>query len=293
MKVPRLPAPGETVTQGEYCQVLGGKGANTAVAAARAGGRVEFAACLGDDPFGRAMLEEFAADGIGTSHCLLIQGKPTGTALIMVGASGENCIAVAPGSNADLTPERVRELVPLIAGADWVLLQMEIPVESNRAILQVAQENDVDVLLNYAPVGNGELALSPAVSALVVNEVEAAALCGNSIESVADSFDAARRLVEQGPGLVVVTLGAEGLVACDGGQAIAIPAFTVKAVDTTAAGDTFCGALAAALAERRDLPDSLRFASAAAAISVTRMGAQPSIPKRAEIEAFLAEQESA
>jgi len=292
MKVPRLPAPGETVTQGEYSQVFGGKGANTAVAAARAGGNVEFAACLGDESFGRAMLDEFNAGGIGTSHCRLIPGRPTGTALIMVEDSGENCIAVAPGTNADLTAERVRELAPLIADADWVLLQMEIPVGSNRAVLQVAQEKDVGVLLNYAPVGDAELTLSPAVSVLVVNEVEAAALSGRAISGAEDALDAAKRLVEQGPGLVVVTLGPEGLVAYDGGQATVLPAFPVRAVDTTAAGDTFCGALAAAFAEKRELDEALRFASAAAAISVTRMGAQPSIPRRVEIETFLAERGS-
>jgi len=287
MKVDRLPVPGETVTGGEFMQVFGGKGANTAVAAARAGGAVSFVACVGDDHYGHRMIENFRADGIDTSAVELLRGSPCGSALIMVDAHGENYIGVAPGTNFDLTPERVRECEAAIAGAEVVLLQMEIPIDTNREVIRLAHANGARVILNYAPAQNTGLELSSELTGLIVNEVEAEALSGCRAGTADEAEVAARELLSRGLAFVIVTLGSQGALAVTRDGADRIPAFPVTPVDTTAAGDTFCGALGVALAEGRKLSDAIRFANAAGALAVTAMGAQPSIPRRDRIEKLL------
>jgi ribokinase len=289
MRLPRLPARGETITGGEFSQVFGGKGANAAVAVARAGGTVAFAGCVGDDVYGPEITTSLRSDSVDTTYLTVGEGVPTGTALIFFDAQGENYLGVAPGANAAFTPERALEGEALIADASVLLLQMEIPAATTEAILGLAGAHGTRVIFNYAPAGDLAVPVGPAMTGLIVNETEAAALAGRPVTDPSEAATVAAVLRERGPEFVVVTLGAAGAhVESDGVRAL-VPAFPVDPVDTTAAGDTFCGALAVALAEGNALDAAARFANAAAALAVTRVGAQPSIPRRNEIDAFLAD----
>lgn len=291
MQVTRLPAVGETVTDGRFFQTFGGKGANQAVAAARAGGQVAFVGALGADLLASAYLENLKTDGIDTSHLRLEPDLPGGSALVMFDDRGDNYLTVAPGANCRVTPDRVRSVEALLAGSDWIVLQQEIPVESNRAVLEIAARFQRPVLLNYAPANDLALRPDAAVWGLIVNELEAAALagCSRPPEDPESAGVMACQLRDTGGHrFVIITLGKQGAILADGSGTDTIPPFPVRAVDTTAAGDTFCGALAVALGEGKSLPDAARFASAASALSVTKVGAQSSIPLRAEIEALAA-----
>jgi ribokinase len=291
MQVMRLPAVGETVADGRFFQAFGGKGANQAVAAARAGGAVAFVAALGSDPLAQSYLAQLKEDGIDTEHVSLESDIPGGSALIMFDEQGDNYLTVAPGANGRLTPQRVHAAEDVIAASDWIILQQEIPVESNRAVLEVALRHERPVLLNYAPAQDLSLRPDAAVHGLVVNEVEAAALAGKPLD--AEDRQSARELARElrrsgGHRFVVITLGRAGAVLDGTAGAADVDAFAVDAVDTTAAGDTFCGTLAVSLGEGRSLQEAVRFASAASALSVTKVGAQSSIPARADIDALLA-----
>jgi ribokinase len=288
MKLPRLPKVGETVTDGVFAQVFGGKGANQAVGAARAGGDVAFVGCVGDDAYGGQVIESLRAGGIDTRFVFAEEGIATGTALIMVGGEGQNCISVAPGANYRLTPLHVDRAREALAGAAVIGTQCEIPPDTLDRVIALGAELGKPVLLNLAParaVGDASLAR---LAVLAVNETEAEFLTGRPVASEADVEEVAGALRAKGPRTVVLTLGARGAyVAGDGVQAL-VPGFPVEAVDTTAAGDVHCGALAVALVEGRPLLEAVRFANAAAAISATRLGAQPSAPTRAEVDALLA-----
>jgi ribokinase len=288
MKMPRLPRPGETVTGATFAQVFGGKGANQAVAAARAGGRVAFVACVGDDAYGPQVKSSLAADGIDTQSLFVERGTATGTALIMVGAKGENCISVAAGANGRLVPERVEQARGAIAEAACVVTQCEVPAETVDHVVAVASAMGKPVILNLAPARPVSDATLARLACLTVNETEAEFLTGRPVETEGDVAVAAAALRARGPRAVVLTLGARGAYVEADGVGALVPAFAVAAVDTTSAGDVHCGALAVALVERRSLADAVRFANASAALSVTRLGAQPSAPRRAEIEALLA-----
>ena len=288
INIPRLPSAGATVTGGDYVQVFGGKGANTATAAARVGGQVTFISCLGEDHFGRQMVENFQANQIDTSGIQFLDDQPCGTALIMVDSNGENCIAVAAGANRSLSVEMVKSLEDLISKSCLILLQMEIPISSNEEVLRLAEEHGTPVLLNYAPVLEEPLELDSRITYLVVNEVEASALSNFPISNQIEASAAAEALRSRGPQNVIVTLGGDGAVAATDQGMVHVLAFEVEPVDTTAAGDTFCGSLAAAIVGGLTLPQAMRQASAAAALCVTRGGAQPSIPHYDEILAFLA-----
>ena len=288
VRVPRLPAVGETVTDGQFMQTFGGKGANQAVAAARAGGQVTFLTCVGEDALGAAMRENFLRDGIDVSHVLQTGEAPSGAALVMFDPRGDNYLAVAPGANYRLNPPHIEAAAELIAGCGMVVMQMEIPADTTQCALDIARRRGVPVLFNFAPVRTRDVPVQPAMTGLVVNEIEAAELAGRAVGSREEAFAAADALRRLGPRFVIVTLGRDGACVADGAGIFHVPAFPVVPVDSTAAGDTFCGALAVALVEERPLPEAVRFASAAAAISVTRMGAQPSIPTREEIERFRA-----
>ncbi len=286
VRVPRIPRPGETVLGGAFAMAAGGKGANQAVAAARAGARVTFVARVGDDLFGRQALDGFARDGIETRFVRATPGAATGIALITVDGRGENSISVASGANALLAGADIEAAAEAFGAADIVLLQLESPLETVAAAARAAKDKGVPVILNPAPareLGDGLLSL---VAVLTPNEHEAALLTGIAVRDGAGAREAARRLRARGPATVVVTLGERGVYASSDGFEGHLPAFPVEPVDTTAAGDVFNGALAVALAEKRPLPQALRFAQAAAAISVTRPGAQPSAPTFAEIEAL-------
>ncbi len=285
---PRLPGPGETVLGGEFYRAHGGKGANQAVAAARASGEpVTFIAAVGDDPFGRDALDHFAGENLDTRYLKTVPGQPSGVALILVDRQGENLISVASGANESLSPADV-DAVPeeVFHKADVLLACLESPLETTARGLERARDAGLRTILNPAPaneaiVPRGLLALT---DVLTPNEGEAATLAG--IESENSAGAAAARLRELGCRNCVITLGVRGcLVVDEQGNETGIGGHPVDAVDATAAGDAFNGALAVALSEGRPLVEAARFANRAAAIAVTRAGAQPSLPTRAEIEA--------
>jgi ribokinase len=287
IKAERIPHPGETVLGGAFQMAAGGKGANQAVAAARAGGHVTFIARVGNDDFGRAAIAGFRREGIDIKYVLKTSQAASGIALIMVDRRGENSIAVAPGANARLSQDNVRKATRAFRAGDILLVQLETPIDTVRAAVRAARGRGLRVILNPAPARELNDALLANVDILTPNETEAELLTGTKIRTKHDMARAARTLRDRGVGSVLITLGARGAFLSDGKADRLLPGFKVKAVDTTAAGDVFNGALAVALAEGRTLKAAARFANAAAAISVTRLGAQPSAPRRIEIERFL------
>ncbi len=279
-RVQHIPAPGETVLGGSYSVSGGGKGANQAVACARAGGKVAFLGALGQDPFAetlRASLRESGAQDLSVPLEL-----PTGAAFISVSEAGENAITVASGANAGLMPD----MLPELTGFTHLVMQLEIPLPTVLAFAQAARAAGVRVILNAAPAAELPPELLGSVDLLVVNEGELAALVGPG--HVREQLRRAARL---GPAQVIVTLGAEGSLALDAQTFITVPALPVAVLDTTGAGDTYVGALVTALSEGAALPQAMRFAGTAAALACTRPGAQPSMPTRAETEAALPPQD--
>ncbi len=288
MKMPRLPKVGETVTDCTFAQVFGGKGANQAVGAARAGGDVVFVNCVGDDGYGAQVIESLRQDGIDTRFVSREPGVASGTALIMVGGEGQNYLAVAPGANYRLTPAHVDRAREAIDGAAIVISQCEILPETLDHVIALGAELGRPVMLNLAPARPMSAASLARLAYLSVNETEAEFLTGLKVATGRDIETAAEALLAMGPKTVVLTLGARGAyVAGAGVSGTLVPGFAVEAVDTTAAGDVHCGALAVALVEGQPLLEAARFANAAAALSATKLGAQPSAPKRQDIEALL------
>jgi ribokinase len=285
--LPHLPSKGETVLGGKFAMVRGGKGANQAVAAARAGGHVAFIGRVGDDAFGVQARSALANEQIDTAMLLTDAKLPSGVALIAVDACGENSIAVAPGANGSVTPDDVRRAQELISSADILVAQLEVPLETIRAAAEIAVRAGVQFVLNPAPAQPLDDTLLRHVSVLIPNEQEAALLTRIAVCDDEGVAAAATALRARGVGTVIITLGARGLYLANSTGGEWLSAHRVTPVDTTAAGDVFTGALAVALGEHRSLVDSCRFASAAAAISVTRHGAQPSAPYRSEVEALL------
>ena len=283
VRVPRLPGAGETVLGGDFRQLAGGKGANQAVAAARAGGMVAMVGCVGDDQRGRDAVEVLRGDGVEVSQIHRLSTAASGVALIVVDAGGQNSIAVAPGANARLTPAIVRQAEPLIAAAEVVLVQLEVPLDAVVETARIAAGHGVRVILDPAPAQPLPDALWRHLALITPNVTEAAALTGREIRDQADARAVAGILLERGVESAIVTLGADGVLVATRQTKTMIAGLAVEAVDTTAAGDTFAGALAARLAEGADLLDASRFANAAAAMAVTRMGAQSSVPTRDEI----------
>ncbi len=298
IRVPRLPAPGETVLGGSFSTAGGGKGANQAVAAARADGDVSLVACVGRDSFGDAALAAFAAAGINTDHCIVDPQEPSGIAQILVDADGENSIAVAPGANARLRPRHIDSARRLLDKAAVVLLQLETPMDTVLAAARRASEAGAVVILNPAPAQPLPGELYPLLELLTPNESEAASLTGIQVCDAGSAAAAADTLHGRGIGTVIITRGARGvfLSQSDGGQEprrSQFPGFPVTALDSTAAGDVFNGCLAVALTEGLALPRAIRFAQAAAALSVQQHGAQSSAPTRAAIDSFLNTQPTA
>ncbi len=287
LQMEHIPRPGETILGGQFAMAAGGKGANQAVAAARAGGDVTFLARVGSDMFGRQAVEGFRADGIHVEHVIQDAEAPSGVALIFVAADGENSIGVASGANARLTPDDVRQAAATIEAADVLVMQLETPLETIQAAAEIAVSAGTRVILNPAPAQALDDQLLRHVSVLTPNESEAELLTGIAVSDAASAQCAADALHGRGVETVIVTLGAAGAYVAGAGFTGLVPAFPVTAVDTTAAGDVFNGALAVALAEGEPLPDAVRFGCAAAALSVTKLGAQPSAPQRADVEAML------
>jgi ribokinase len=286
VRTPRIPGPGETVLGGKFLMAGGGKGANQAVAAARAGGDVTFIARVGNDLFGRRSVQGFRRDNIKVEFIKKDPSAASGVALIIVDSRGENSIAVASGANARLSPADVRAAARVIASADILLMQLEVPLETVTLATAIAAKNGVRTILNPAPARALPPALLKNVTYLTPNESEAALLARGAGGRRGDHQKTAGLLARK-VSSVILTMGAKGCYIFSSRDKGLVPAFKVKAVDTTAAGDVFNGCLAVALAEGNSLPAAVRFASAAAALSVTRMGAQRSAPSRPEIERFL------
>jgi ribokinase len=283
----RLPGPGETVSGGTLLVNLGGKGANQAVAARRLGGEVRLIGCVGEDLDGRRIRESLAAAGIDVSGLAGSRDAATGTALIMVDTQGRNQIAVAPGANHRITVEMVTPHAGSIAWADVVACQLETPLPVVRWALGEARRHGVTTVLNPAPVQALAADTLGLVDYLTPNEHEAARLTDIAVDSLESVGAAAARLRAAGAGTVLVTLGARGVLASDGESIVHFPAFPVEALDTTAAGDAFNGALAVGLAAGGSLEQAIPLANAAAALACTKRGAQDSLPERSEVEAFL------
>jgi ribokinase len=282
-RVARLPAPGETLSGTDFATVPGGKGANQAVAAARLGARTAMIGCVGDDAFGARLRTGLEDDGVDCRALRIAAETSSGVALIVVDQAGRNGIVVVAGANGQLAPADVDAAEPLIAGARIVVLQLEVPLETAAHAARRAHALGKTVVLNPSPARPLPPELIACVDYLVPNEIEAASLTGMAVVSVADAIAAGRRLREDGAGAVLVTLGAAGTVTVGPDGERHDPAPRVHAVDTTAAGDTFLGGLCAALVGGRSLPAAVTFGQAAAALCVTRPGAQPSIPFAREV----------
>ncbi len=287
VQVPHLPKAGETVIGGTFTQANGGKGANQAVAASRAGGEVTFIACVGDDALGAELTQYFQKEGICTDFIFKEKNVATGIALIMVDEKGTNSIAVASGANAKLGSPHIDQARQAILQADIVILQLEIPLETVIYAVDLAKQMGKKILLNPAPAQKLPKDLLSKIDILIPNEIEAEMLTGVRFEE--GDRKTGELLLSFGVGTVIITLGEKGCYLIDHQSAKQIPAPKVKAIDTTAAGDIFCGTLAVGLAEHKTLVEAVRFAIAASALSVTRLGAQPSAPYRKEIENFLEE----
>ena len=279
----QLPHPGETVTGGSFQVLAGGKGANQAVAAARAGARVTFVANIGRDSFGDATLKGLRREKINTRYVARSRAIPSGVALIMVGQRGENLIGVARGSNDELLPRHIDAALPAIREARCLVVQREIPLATVGRAIGLANHHNVPALLNPAPAQRVPLKLLLQATWLTPNEGELAALTGLPTRNKSEVETAARKLRMRGVPIILVTCGARGVCCCSPAGTRWFPAPRVRAIDAVGAGDCFSGTFAAAVAEGKSLEQAILFAIAAAAISVTRVGAQSSMPRRSEI----------
>jgi ribokinase len=281
-----LPAPGETILGGDFFMNAGGKGANQAVAAQRLGGYVTFVAKTGDDIFGKQSLQLFKEEGINTDLMIVDAAHPSGVALITLDENAENTIVVASGANATLSPGDLQNASAAIANATYVVMQLEIPIETVEWVAAMAKSNNVPVILNPAPARQLPASLLQKISIITPNEKEAEMLTNILINDLASAEEAAQSIRVKGVETVIITLGAKGAFICTEEINELVSAPVVHAVDTTAAGDVFNGALAVALSESQPLRDATLFACRAAALSVTKLGAQASAPYRKEVDAF-------
>lgn len=285
-KINEFPKIGETIKGVSYLQVMGGKGANQALAAHRLGGDVKFITSLGNDLNGMNSIDYYKKEGLDASLSLIVEDIPSGVAMIWVDNKGDNSIVIIPGANDELKPEYIKRIEAEILKGDLLVLQMEIPYETVAYICNFASSNNKQIMLNVAPAVVLDHDIMNKIDILVVNETEAELISGESISSIGEEA-VVDKLRSLGAKTVVLTLGKKGSILKNDQQYLSVPAFTVDAVDTTAAGDTFCGALAAGLSKGHSWRQAMQFASAASAICVTRMGAQTSIPYESEVEKFL------
>jgi ribokinase len=290
LNINHFPQPGETVIGQQYKVAFGGKGANQAVAAGRSGADIAFIACVGADDIGERIRQQLATDRIDTQPIEAIADSTTGVALIFVNAEGENVIGIDAGANAAVTPDYLNRYRQRVIDADALLMQLESPLETVIAAAKLAKQHQTQVILNPAPACELPDELLAMIDMITPNETEAQRLTGIAVNNDADANRAANILHDKGIGCVIITLGSRGVWLSENGKGKLVPGFKVKAVDTIAAGDTFNGALVTALLEGKVMSDAVRFAHAAAAIAVTRPGAQPSVPWREEIDAFLQQQ---
>jgi ribokinase len=285
VKSPRIPGPGETVIGSEFLMAAGGKGANQAVAATRLGAKVTFVACLGNDVFGDQAIAGYEREGIDVSFVVRDPQAASGVALIIVDEQGENSIAVASGANARLSPADVKRAASRIAQADALLVQLEVPMDAVRQAVILAYHAGVPVILNPAPAQEMDADLLERVAVATPNEHEIKVVVGQRDQDAAISA-----MLGAGTQTILVTLGKRGVLWATETARTLVPAYEVQAVDTTAAGDAFNGGLACALGQGKPMADAIRYANAVAALSVTRMGAQPSLPTAKEVDNFLAAQ---
>lgn len=292
VRMPAIPKPGETLLGGAFAIYPGGKGINQAVAAARLGGQVTMIGRLGGDAFGRQLMDILKNEGIESAGVSIDKQEATGVALITVDTEGQNSISVASGANYTLTTDHVAAAFEQMERFTWLVMPLETPLDTVVVAARLAQERGARVILNPAPARPLPVELPPFIDVIVPNEYEAAALTGIEIDNLDDAAQAARQLLKQIPA-VIITLGTRGALLLERGASTPqlVAAYPVQTVDTTAAGDAFVGALAVALGEGGDLLSAANFASAAAAISVTRLGAQPSLPYRAVVDQFLSDRD--
>ena len=292
-RTPRMPAVGETLHGHEFRQIPGGKGANQAVAAARQGAQVSFIGAVGDDGFGSFSHDCLAAEGMELSHLAKVPGVATGVAGILVEDSGNNSIVLAAGANATLSTTQIEAATATIAGAQLLVCQLETPLETVTRAIEIARAKNVKVILNPAPARALSDALLGQVDYLILNETEASQLSGVSVIDQASAKAAAEQILKRGTGTVLLTMGEHGALVTDANGSHFIPAVKVDVVDTTAAGDTFVGAFAVGIANGLSLLDASREAQYTAALTVTKLGAQTSIPQRQQVLEFMAVRKAA
>jgi len=287
VKSPRIPAVGETILGGNFIMTPGGKGANQAVAAAKLGAQVYFIAKLGDDIFAEQSLANLKKERVNTKHIVQTKQAPSGVALIMVDENGNNVIVVAPGANRKLSPEDVRKAESDIASCGAVVAQLEVPAETVELAAELANGFKVPFILDPAPAQKLSPELLEMVDVLTPNETEAQILTDIAVTDKDSAHTAAKNLLGSGVKAVILTMGAKGFLLATKNQTEFVPAIKVDAVDATAAGDAFTGALAFGLAQGQELFEAALFANCVAALSVTKMGAQSSMPAKQEVESFM------
>ena len=290
IKAERLPIPGETILGGTFFMNPGGKGANQAVAAARMGGNVTLIAKTGNDVFGKQSIMLFASENIKTDFILSDPKHPSGVALITVDASGENCIVVASGANASLSPSDINKASAEIESSYLVLMQLEIPIETVEYVAEMANRKCIKVILNPAPAMALSENLLRHLYIIIPNKSEAEILSGIKVSDIESAKQAADIISAKGVDIVVITLGSQGALIKEYSEYHFVEAYKVEAIDTTAAGDTFCGSVCVGLSEGKSILDSVILAARASALTVTRMGAQSSIPYRSELASLDVEQ---
>jgi ribokinase len=290
--VPRLPQTGETIREKEFQQLPGGKGANQADAIAKLGAPVKLLGCVGRDDAGKKLLASLYRDNVDISRVAIFENIPTGVATINVDPAGNNAIVVASGANSRFFPEQIQNLKEIMNTSELILTQLEIPLETAHYALKVAKELGKTTILNPAPALKLNAAFLAWVDILIPNETELERLSGMAVHTETEIVAAARLMICKGIKDVIVTLGEQGCIHVSSGQFRVFPAYQVNVVDTAAAGDSFIGALAVALIEGKNIEKAIPFAMAAAALTVTRKGAQDSLPGRREVEEFLRRQKA-
>ena len=285
--VDRFPVPGETVRSKSFTTVPGGKGANQAAAAALAGAQVTMVGRVGKDIFGDSCLDNLKSKGVDIQFIKRDEQEPTGNAMISVDTGGQNELIYTAGANSRVTVQDAEDAKDTIQAADMIILQFEIPMETVSGVVSLASELGTRVIVNPAPADTPTAGLLEKIDYFVPNESEAKQLTGLHVVDIDTAAEAAKELFNRGTKHVIVTMGPQGAVMYDTNGLLRVPTRQVKAVDVTAAGDSFIGALAVALSTEQDLPDAVDFACSAATLSVTKLGAQPSIPTREEIDRYM------
>ena len=287
-KAPRRPKTGETLIGESFGMFLGGKGANQAIASSRSGASVHMIGRLGNDLFGNQFLEKFSNEGISTDFVVIDDVNGTGVGMPLIDATGDNSIVLIPQANMALSVDDVNNAFEPIASSDVLILQLEVPIDASQRAAEIAKENNTMVLLNPAPAREIPDSFLRLVDVLIPNETETEILSGLKTTTDDQAIEAVRTLTSKGISTVILTLGHRGALLLTDKIEKRVPGFAIETVDTTAAGDAFCGALATSLAQGSTIEDAVWIANAAGALAVTKLGAEPSLPKKADLDQFLA-----